>query len=1496
MSMIRNICFQVLLINFLLYCFCSSALAQQESPYSLRKDETAPEWVAKMYEPNADPGEVMRLYEAWYDTHPFVKNEHTQYYKRWLSGITKRIAVNPEIDRAYLQAIENNSQHRAANWSPLGPIDWDHSAAGRSYAPGSAHVYTVEQSPSNPDILYAGTANAGIWKSTNHGAGWTPTTNNFLTGSIYALEIHPTNPSIVYAHLVNSIYKTTNGGSTWTITGSSTFQSLNISVRDIRCHPDEPNRVFAATNIGLLRSTDSGGNWATILGGDIQEIEFHPLNPDTIYVVKKEGMTTKFHRSFNGGTNFALLSTGWPSPNTGAGEHQERTEIAVTPDAPDNVYALATGSANGGSGLYGVYKSTNLGSSWTFTCCGPGPGGPPSASNPNLMGWNDQGLDDGGQYYYDLAFAVSPFNKDSMWVCGVNLWVSGNEGASFVCPAAWSHPQKPQYVHADIHDLHYMPNTGELWLAGDGGIFYSTDRGANFHRRNVGILGTDFWGFGQGHWYGDVMIGGAYHNGTQLKHENVYLNGWLCTDGGDGVGGFVNPGYDRQVYSWFNIKDLPANRTIDPPTRDYYYQPNSTYITGESSDLLFHPHYYGTWYTGSGNKLYKTTDNGFTFELIHDFGVKLASMDISLTEPDVIYACTFPGWWDTKRIYRSDNGGESWIEVTPPANILNSPNDSWVPYDIVVSPTDPMEVFIARTSMYGDYPSMNGYLIYKSTNGGATWINITGNGLNGEWPTNMVYQRGTNDGLYIGTRRAVYYKNATMPSWTLYNSGLPARTHSARLATWYRKAKLRNATDRSVWESDFAEASQPIAIPAVQKEYFFCQRDTAYFTDLSVLKETNATWTWSFPGGTPSTSNLRNSKVVYKNPGVYDVTLTISDVNGNSTTTIPRMVTIDNRCQIDTTAGGKLLLTGHPDYVKVKNLNLTGNSFTITAWVKPDGIQSEYSGIVMNDDNAAGLNFRENNNTLGYHWPGGAWWYNSGLTLAPGEWSYVAMVVTPASVTLSVNGVSATHSTGTQSVTFNSIRIGSYQGWEGRNFKGEIDEVCIWNRALSQDEIRLQRHLIKNPAADNSLKAYYQFDAEVSSGFVTDKANGKDGVLNGKAGIISSDAPVGSGTSQMLTITSAGTAGFNSGGDMDITFGTTHPNGKVVVTHLRTMPDVVPNSLVQQGGYYIINNYGTNQSFSAISSMTFKKCGSVSNDMASTINFDLFRRSSNATGPLWKEIPANSVVASPGILANINMSGLTSLTSFSQFIVVRNEVPVGTPDVAITLPSQPNTEVTGGNSTSLLINSTNQGIRLPVLNVSTLHSLGTPVAGQMAFLTDSLALICFNGSQWIRITDRPLLQTNQPIDPGTAGTVSMPGGASSDAYLLQLGNGFLRLPSYSSSTILEIDDPAGGMLVYDNSSGRPRIFNGSEWQSCQGVTTSLPVSFNPPAVVAGMAVNQSTKHAASVLELNASEGKTLKLPVADHTIIYNPVAGVVCYDPALRSLLLFDGMRWNQIL
>ncbi|MBK7383504.1 MAG: PKD domain-containing protein [Flavobacteriales bacterium] len=871
--------------------------AQQFEQMISRGAGELPQWAQLMYAPDPDPGAVQAAYTAYYATHPFVKNMHTQFFKRWKREIGHAIVPKDPAQRedyeenlgAYLAASSSTDGDRAANWTCIGPFDWDHGAVDKSYAAGAAHVYTVEQSASNGNLIYAGTANAGVWKSTDKGLNWTNMTKGMMIGTVYSVEIDHTVENTVYFGAENKLYKSTNGGSTWSIVGDATFNSVNHSIRDLVMHPTNNQVLFLCSNQGLYRSANGGTTFTQVQTGNWQELEFKPGTATTVYAVKQTGVITQFWRSLDTGVTFSQMTTGWPVPV--APDEQERTEIAVTADAPNTVYALCTGVANGGSGLYGVYKSTDSGASWTFQCCGPSPGGVPSPTNFNLMGWDDGGQDDGGQYYYDLAFAVDPANANKLQVCGVQRWVSTDGGVTFTCPAKWSHSNKVDYVHADIHDMRYYGS--EIWLANDGGIFYSSDAGATFNRRMFGIAGTDFWGFGAGGWTGsNVMLGGTYHNGTLLKDNDVYTNGWVCTDGGDGIRGFVHPQYDRRALSDYGYKTLSGDRTVSNGNTGWGKQPNASYITGESSEVVWHPNLVNTAFVGNGNSIWRTDDNGAGFVEVYNFGEKVTSIEVSFSDPNTMYACTYIDWWGLKKVWRSTNGGTNWTEITPSSATING--NTWIPYDIAVSATDPQTLWLVRTSQYGDYPNINGYVIYKSVNGGANWTNITDASLNNEWPTNIAHQLGTNGGLYIGTRRAVYYRSDAAPTWTLWNAGLPARIFSTRLLINYRDQKIRNGTDRSVWESNLETSSSPVANFCADKRTITCLAPSVQFYDNSVLSGNGYSWSWSFPGGTPSTSTNRSPLITYNAPGTYDVTLTVTDANGTNARTIAGFVTYAN--------------------------------------------------------------------------------------------------------------------------------------------------------------------------------------------------------------------------------------------------------------------------------------------------------------------------------------------------------------------------------------------------------------------------------------------------------------------------------------------------------------------------------------------------------------------------------------------------------------------------
>ncbi len=883
----KKLFFIILLIPFYIH-------SQNEYKYDY-DNTTLPNWVKEMYKENPNPGIVEKLYEKYYNENEFKKNKHTQYYKRWIRSLNRSIGKEPEFTKT--------SKKGTPEWYCLGPFDFDRLASSSSYAAGAAHIYTVEQSISDPNILYAGGATCGLWKSINKGLHWEPLFDTeLLINEVYSLEIDHSNSDIAYFSSNGTLYKTIDGGFTYEIIE----EDFNF-IKDLVMHPTNNEILFVCDESGLYKIDVNQNNIETILNGDFLEIEFHPTNLNIIYTVKSSSNKTVFMKSIDGGNNFINIENEiWPNPISP--DEQKRTEIAVSLDAPNNVYALTTGSVNGGSGLYGIYVSQDMGETWEFRCCGSEPGGIPSENNINLMGWSHEGLDDGGQYYYDLAFAVDPNNANKIHVGGVNHWISEDGGYTFTCPSKWSwaeDPENEQYIHADIHDIKYYNN--DLWIACDGGIFYSNNQGEKIEQRMFGVAGTDFWGFGSGFSDGGVMIGGTYHNATLLKDNDTYIQGdslqgtaenggWASICGGDNYRGFVNFGDSKKVYldEWCSGGGYTLSNDRNIPLEGFSMQvvSNASYTIGESSNLEFDPRCYNIIYIGSGDILYKSFNNGYSASPLYDFGENVASIEVGWSDPNIIYVSTYDGYWADKHIWRSEDGGISFIDITPTFPSIE--NDAWIPYDITISNEDPNNIWIARCPNSTSYESYSSSKVYHSVNGGENWQNVTGSGLNGENITNIEYQRGSNDGIYLGTRTGVYYKNNMMDSWMLYNNGLPISTFSTQLIFDYKQNKLKNGTNRSVWEVDLYETFPPSAQISADKLTINCLNNTVYFVDHSAMKNELATWQWSFPGGTPSSSTLQNPVVTYEEPGTYDVSLIVQNAYGNDSQTIPGLITFTN--------------------------------------------------------------------------------------------------------------------------------------------------------------------------------------------------------------------------------------------------------------------------------------------------------------------------------------------------------------------------------------------------------------------------------------------------------------------------------------------------------------------------------------------------------------------------------------------------------------------------
>ncbi len=419
----------------------------------------------------------------------------------------------------------------------------------------------------------------------------------------------------------------------------------------------------------------------------------------------------------------------------------------------------------------------------------------------------------------------------------------------------------------------------------------------------------------------------------------------------------------------------------------------------------------------------------------------------------------------------------------------------------------------------------NGRKVYRTLDGGYSWTNMTTDVLDGHRLQDIQYQAGTDGIVYLVSTTGMFYYDPDQSEWIDFSAGLPAQTRALEMKPFYAKNLIRMATGgHAMWEAEMVVASRSLAQPMTESDTVYRTGDTVYFESYSVIELDGASFAWSFnpePEWISDTSE-RHPKVVFGKDGSYDVTLAVTDRYGNSDSkTVPGMVTIKDISGVDSLPGKAMESYSSGDYMVTDNLGINTEVFSITAWVKPDGIQPDYSGIAINNGTTAGLNFRGGNNTLGYHWPGGSWSWNSRLIVTPYQWSHVALVADRDKVTLYVNGVAAIHETDIEAVDLTSFDIGSYKGWGSRNFTGQIDEVCFWKKALTEEEIRAGMHLTKENLIDESdLLAYYQFNEP--GGSVLNKAGSGQANMYGNAQRVVSAAPVGAGVSQALLITNGG--------------------------------------------------------------------------------------------------------------------------------------------------------------------------------------------------------------------------------------------------------------------------------------------------------------------------------------------------------------------------------------
>ena len=426
----------------------------------------------------------------------------------------------------------------AAPWTERGP----------SNVGGRLLSLLVDPTDASGNTVWAGSADGGLWKATNASStsiAWTNANSSFSNLAISALAAEPgSSPLIMYAGTGEGffngdavrgagIFKSTDGGSSWTLLPVTASNSNFWRIQKIVVHPVTKDVYAATRNGGLYRSQDRGVSWTQVLTTPttttprVADIEIAADN--TLFVTFGIFTTDGIYRSATGNpgdwTNLNTLA-GSGLPTTG----YQRIEVACAPSDATRLYAAFQSSA-AGTPVLNIYRSLDGGTTWQLI---------PKPSDADTGIGADYSR---GQAWYDLPLAVSPTDPNTLWVGGIDLFKTTNGGAATASSVSWQQVTHWyggfgfQYTHADQHAMAFPAgSSAKMYFGNDGGFFFSTNPTATIPtitEANTGLNVTQFYGVAMHPTNFNYFLAGAQDNGTH-QFTTAGINATTEVTGGDG--------------------------------------------------------------------------------------------------------------------------------------------------------------------------------------------------------------------------------------------------------------------------------------------------------------------------------------------------------------------------------------------------------------------------------------------------------------------------------------------------------------------------------------------------------------------------------------------------------------------------------------------------------------------------------------------------------------------------------------------------------------------------------------------------------------------------------------------------------------------------------------------------------------------------------------------------------------------------------------------------
>jgi len=761
----------------------------------------------------------------------------------------------------------------------------------------SGRISDMENHPTDPMIIYAGSAGGGVWKSNDAGTTFYPIFDDHCQ-SIGALEIDPNDPdNTIYVgtgepwprnsvSTGDGLYKSTDGGNNWDKIGLENSERIaNIIV-----NPENSNEVYVAVlgalwsdnkERGVYKSVDGGNTWENILylneSTGCADLAMDPTNPNILYASMWEfrrtawsfnsgGENSALYKSTDGGKNWNKIHNGFPEGKLG------RLAIGVSESNPSTLYTVIEAEKNEDKGLY---RSVDGGKNW---------------EQKN----NDFGIT--VRPFYFSRIVVDPRDENTVVKAGLYGSISKDGGETF---------ESLGNMHADIHDMVFDINNSDVMYVGtDGGVYRSWNKGVTMEIvenlplsqfYHISVDNEEPYNI-----YGGLQDNGSWY-GPSFAAGGISAKNWNPVGQGDGFRVLRHP-TKNIIYSemqgaenvWRYDVDNNLVKTIQPlPVKgyeEYRFNWNAPIeISKNNPDRI----YIGSQY------LHKSDDMGNSWDIISpdlttndkskqnqedsgglsmdNSGAENHTTIFTVTESPLNENIIWVGT-DDGNVQVTSDGGKNWKNVIE--NIEGVPNNTWV-YHIEASTQNEniaYAVFDGHTS--GD---MKAYA-YKTSDLGKTWKNIIPNNDVTGFVRNIQVDYVNEDLLFLGTELGVYITINGGDNWSRFAKNVPpVAVHYMELQEKTNDLVM-GTHGRGVIIIDDISPLREINDKSLDEKLYFFSKDEFIIQEYGGFSDSFGRETQFF--GANSSLSCEIQYLLPKRHTFGKMTMEIQDMDGNKITTL----------------------------------------------------------------------------------------------------------------------------------------------------------------------------------------------------------------------------------------------------------------------------------------------------------------------------------------------------------------------------------------------------------------------------------------------------------------------------------------------------------------------------------------------------------------------------------------------------------------------------------